>query len=122
LSAIGEGDLLRIFEKRIETKSMNLVNLKLKVQHHLKLPPTTRISDDVIYAALRDDPVFKANVMMLNADNVVKFIQDIAKMERGVRTTRNAQSEEQQYKLIYPALMQLLVKISLNQDLTTSGT
>jgi hypothetical protein len=122
LSAIGKGDLLRIFEKRIETKSMNLVNLKLKVQHHLKLPPTTRISDDVIYAALRDDPVFKANVMMLNADNVVKFIQDIAKMERGVRTTRSAQSEEQQYKLIYPALMQLLVKISLNQDLTTSGT
>jgi hypothetical protein len=114
LSAVDKGGLLKIFQEKIETKSMNLVNIKLKVQHHLKLPPTTRISDDVIYAALRDDPMFKANVMMMNADNVVKFIQDIAKMERRLRRTRSAQSEEQQYKHIYPALMKLLVKISLN--------
>lgn len=115
-TTLGEGELLKIFEDKMTTKTMNLRNLKLKINHHYNLPLTTHIDDDVIYSALRDDLMFKANVMMLNADNIVNFIRDIARMGHAARTTRSAEPHEQRDRFIDRALLALLVKTSLNAE------
>ncbi|TKI06126.1 hypothetical protein [Martelella alba] len=71
------------FENAMANRILDLAHVKKNLNTLLLRPAGNIIDDETIYRALANDDMFKANVMMMNADNVVKYILDIAAERRG---------------------------------------
>ncbi|MEA9392436.1 hypothetical protein SJI19_18125 [Acerihabitans sp. TG2] len=87
--------ILSIFDRALYSRTLLLEHIRMRLIDNIPLTPGQVIYDEDIYRLLESDPVFKANAMMLNADNVVKYIRDIAAMDgaetaRAPRTSRAA--------------------------------
>ncbi|WP_213990008.1 hypothetical protein [Sodalis sp. dw_96] len=61
---------------------INYSQIAPQIRSHLGWEKNNMINIEMINQAISHDPMFRADIMTRNADSVVKFIMDIAKMER----------------------------------------
>lgn len=111
-----ETKLLTIFDFKISDKSLNLEQFKRKIKHEKGLSDDIYIDDDTIYQALETDVFFKANTMLLNADHVAFYIDDMARMYREgkpiVRAKREVIDKVDNY--IFNFLLRQIIEMMTN--------
>ncbi|XBS68808.1 hypothetical protein ABK905_19860 [Acerihabitans sp. KWT182] len=84
--------------------------LRPLIKRHLRWSRNAPLTDDMIKYAIMHDPMLQADVMTRNADTVVKFIMDIAKLVR----TRTKRDIAEGYSLLEQTLLHMSLKLAID--------